>query len=219
MKMRLKLAALCCAQPTVGVSTIGFGDLVPLQQGSALQLQPFYVIFTLLFVLLGLAVFSACVNLLVLGFMAPNADVVTAAIREPQSTIVFERFARSGILLFVLLLRECLSNQLLRWIRERIPVDDPIRIKSLSNYKEMQSLGKGRFGEVVKYLNTSKMVHETVKRVPVKLFDHWSQSDYRISQKFGVSLNVSQIRPEGMEGRELSIEGEQEPNENSVLEK
>ncbi|XGW33269.1 hypothetical protein V3C99_017606 [Haemonchus contortus] len=82
----------------ITLSTIGFGDLVPLQQGSALQLQPLYVIFTLLFVLLGLAVFSACVNLLVLGFMAPNADVVTAAIREPQSTIVFERFARSGSL-------------------------------------------------------------------------------------------------------------------------
>ncbi|PIO73020.1 hypothetical protein TELCIR_05030 [Teladorsagia circumcincta] len=43
--------------------------------------------------------------------------------------------------------KECLSSQLLRWIRERIPVDDPIRIKSLSSYKEMQSLGKGRFGE------------------------------------------------------------------------
>ncbi|EYC24883.1 hypothetical protein Y032_0013g2154 [Ancylostoma ceylanicum] len=82
----------------ITLSTIGFGDLVPLQQGSALQLRPFYVVFTLLFVLLGLAVFSACVNLLVLGFMAPNADVVTAAIREPQSTIVFERFARSGSL-------------------------------------------------------------------------------------------------------------------------
>ncbi|VDM75331.1 unnamed protein product [Strongylus vulgaris] len=52
---------------TTAVSTIGFGDLVPLQQGSALQLRPFYVVFTLLFVLLGLAVFSACVNLLVLG--------------------------------------------------------------------------------------------------------------------------------------------------------
>ncbi|KAK6061530.1 hypothetical protein COOONC_00800 [Cooperia oncophora] len=36
--------------------------------------------------------------------------------------------------------------------------------------------------QVVKYLNTSKMVHETVKRVPMELFDHWSQSDYRISQ-------------------------------------
>ncbi|VDK54318.1 unnamed protein product [Cylicostephanus goldi] len=51
----------------ITLSTIGFGDLVPLQQGSALQLRPFYVVFTLLFVVLGLAVFSACVNLLVLG--------------------------------------------------------------------------------------------------------------------------------------------------------
>ena len=30
--------------------------------------------------------------------MAPNADEVTAAEREPRSTIVFERFARSSSL-------------------------------------------------------------------------------------------------------------------------
>lgn len=92
------------------VSTVGFGDYVPLQQGGALQARPGYVVFTLLFVIVGLAVFSACVNLLVLGlvtllygyaflsFMAPNADEVTAAEREPRSTIVFERFARSSSL-------------------------------------------------------------------------------------------------------------------------
>ncbi|KAK5979998.1 Serine/threonine-protein kinase flr-4 [Trichostrongylus colubriformis] len=85
--------------------------------------------------------------------------------------------------------KECLSGQLLRWIRERVPVDDPIRIKSLSSYKELQSLGKGRFGEILKYMNTSKMVHETVKRVPMELFDHWSQSDYRISQRLDVFIN------------------------------
>nr|CDJ80085.1 Serine threonine protein kinase-related domain containing protein [Haemonchus contortus] len=81
-----------------------------------------------------------------------------------------------------MLWQEPLSTQLLRWIQERIPADDAMRIKSFSSYKEIQPLGKGRFGEVIKYLNTSKMVHETVKRVPMELFDHWSQSDYRISQ-------------------------------------
>ncbi|VDM60648.1 unnamed protein product [Angiostrongylus costaricensis] len=82
-----------------------------------------------------------------------------------------------------------LSNQLLRWICERIPDDDPIRIRSLEDYKEIQSLGKGRFGEVVKFLNTSKIVHMTVKRVKLEMFDHWSQSGYRISQRLDVFID------------------------------
>ncbi|CAI4232629.1 unnamed protein product [Auanema sp. JU1783] len=82
----------------ITLSTIGFGDYVPLQQGSALQARPGYVVFNLLFVIVGLAVFSACVNLLVLGFMAPNADEVTAAQREPSAGIILEKFARSGSL-------------------------------------------------------------------------------------------------------------------------
>ncbi|CAP27659.2 Protein CBR-TWK-20 [Caenorhabditis briggsae] len=81
----------------VSVSTIGFGDLVPLQQTNALQEKPLYVFATILFILVGLAVFSACVNLLVLGFMASNADEVTAANREPPSAIVLERFARNSL--------------------------------------------------------------------------------------------------------------------------
>lgn len=52
---------------SIPVSTIGFGDLVPLQQVNALQDQPLYVFATIMFILIGLAVFSACVNLLVLG--------------------------------------------------------------------------------------------------------------------------------------------------------
>ncbi|KAE9414498.1 hypothetical protein Angca_006024, partial [Angiostrongylus cantonensis] len=84
---------------------------------------------------------------------------------------------------------EHLSNQLLRWIRERIPDDDPIRIRTLDDYKEIQSLGKGRFGEVVKFLNTSNKVHMTVKRVKLEMFDHWSQSGYRISQRLDVFID------------------------------
>uniref|UniRef100_A0A7E4VKI9 Two pore potassium channel protein sup-9 n=1 Tax=Panagrellus redivivus TaxID=6233 RepID=A0A7E4VKI9_PANRE len=62
-------------------STIGFGDLVPLQTNGRLQNDVGYVIFTLSFILCGLAVFSACVNLLILEFMAHNADIVTARTR------------------------------------------------------------------------------------------------------------------------------------------
>uniref|UniRef100_A0A1I7X5X2 Protein kinase domain-containing protein n=1 Tax=Heterorhabditis bacteriophora TaxID=37862 RepID=A0A1I7X5X2_HETBA len=72
------------------------------------------------------------------------------------------------------------SQQLLQWICERVPADDPIRITSLSGYKEIQELGKGRFGEVIKYMNTA-MVHVTAKRVKIEMFDHWSQDTRRVS--------------------------------------
>uniref|UniRef100_A0AC34RRD2 Potassium channel domain-containing protein n=1 Tax=Panagrolaimus sp. JU765 TaxID=591449 RepID=A0AC34RRD2_9BILA len=62
-------------------STIGFGDLVPLQTGGRLQKAPGYVFFTICFILCGLAIFSACINLLILEFMASNADIVTARTR------------------------------------------------------------------------------------------------------------------------------------------
>ncbi|MFH4975133.1 hypothetical protein AB6A40_001842 [Gnathostoma spinigerum] len=76
----------------ISLSTIGFGDYVPLQVNGILQKDPGYVAFTLLFIICGLAFFSASVNLLVLGFMAPNANVVTSS-REPPRAVVFETFA------------------------------------------------------------------------------------------------------------------------------
>uniref|UniRef100_A0A0M3ID13 Two pore potassium channel protein sup-9 n=1 Tax=Ascaris lumbricoides TaxID=6252 RepID=A0A0M3ID13_ASCLU len=79
----------------ISMTTIGFGDYVPLQTDGVLQKNPGYVVFTLLFLLFGLAFFSASINLLVLGFMAPNADVITAASREPPRAIVFETFDES----------------------------------------------------------------------------------------------------------------------------
>uniref|UniRef100_A0A914EIA5 Potassium channel domain-containing protein n=1 Tax=Acrobeloides nanus TaxID=290746 RepID=A0A914EIA5_9BILA len=63
------------------VGTIGLGDFVPLQTSGRLQKDPGYVLFTLFFIMFGLAIFSACVNLLILEFMAQNADVVTARTR------------------------------------------------------------------------------------------------------------------------------------------
>lgn len=51
----------------ITLSTVGFGDFLPLQQRGDLQERPGYVVFNLLFIIVGLAVFSACVNLLVLG--------------------------------------------------------------------------------------------------------------------------------------------------------
>ena len=52
----------------------GFGDLVALQQDNALQQRPEYVIFALFFIMFGLAVIAALLNLMLLKFMTMNTE-------------------------------------------------------------------------------------------------------------------------------------------------
>jgi potassium channel subfamily K member 9 len=54
---------------TVTLTTIGFGDYVALQNDKALINNPGYVALSLVFILFGLAVVAASINLLVLRFM------------------------------------------------------------------------------------------------------------------------------------------------------
>uniref|UniRef100_A0A1Y1LLH1 Potassium channel domain-containing protein n=1 Tax=Photinus pyralis TaxID=7054 RepID=A0A1Y1LLH1_PHOPY len=58
----------------VTLTTIGFGDYVALQNDNALQTKPGYVALSLIFILFGLAVVAASINLLVLRFMTMNAE-------------------------------------------------------------------------------------------------------------------------------------------------
>jgi len=58
----------------ITLTTIGFGDYVALQRNHALQNRPEYVIFSLIFILFGLAVLSAAMNLLVLRFLTMNTE-------------------------------------------------------------------------------------------------------------------------------------------------
>ncbi|KAH3740810.1 potassium channel subfamily K member 9-like [Dreissena polymorpha] len=48
----------------ITLTTIGFGDFVALQKNNALEEQPHYVTFSILFILFGLTVISAAINLL-----------------------------------------------------------------------------------------------------------------------------------------------------------
>lgn len=54
--------------------TIGFGDFVALQKDGALQNRPEYVVFSLIFIVFGLTVISAAMNLLVLRFLTMNTE-------------------------------------------------------------------------------------------------------------------------------------------------
>ena len=60
----------------VTLTTIGFGDYVALQNDQALVNNPGYVALSLVFILFGLAVVAASINLLVLRFMVMNAEDV-----------------------------------------------------------------------------------------------------------------------------------------------
>ncbi|KAK0095351.1 hypothetical protein PV326_008586 [Microctonus aethiopoides] len=58
----------------ITLTTIGFGDMVALQKDNALDNKPEYVIFALIFILFGLAIVAASLNLLVLRFVTMNTE-------------------------------------------------------------------------------------------------------------------------------------------------
>lgn len=53
---------------------LGFGDMVALQKDNALNKRPEYVMFALIFILFGLAIVAASLNLLVLRFVTMNTE-------------------------------------------------------------------------------------------------------------------------------------------------
>ncbi|XP_036405429.1 potassium channel subfamily K member 3a [Megalops cyprinoides] len=58
----------------ITLTTIGFGDYVALQKDHALQNNPRYVAFSFIYILTGLTVIGAFLNLVVLRFMTMNAE-------------------------------------------------------------------------------------------------------------------------------------------------
>jgi potassium channel subfamily K member 9 len=58
----------------ITLTTIGFGDMVALQKDNSLNRRPEYVIFALVFILFGLAIVAASLNLLVLRFVTMNTE-------------------------------------------------------------------------------------------------------------------------------------------------
>ncbi|KAM6164675.1 potassium channel subfamily K member 15 [Rhynchocyon petersi] len=68
----------------ITLTTIGFGDFVALQSDEALQRKPPYVAFSFLYILLGLTVIGAFLNLVVLRFLAASTDAPERAVRRPS---------------------------------------------------------------------------------------------------------------------------------------
>ncbi|XP_037080718.1 two pore potassium channel protein sup-9-like [Pollicipes pollicipes] len=78
----------------ITLTTIGFGDMVALQQDNALNRRPDYVVFALVFILFGLAVVAASLNLLVLRFVTMNTEDEkrdeAEALQAAQETVQLE---------------------------------------------------------------------------------------------------------------------------------
>ncbi|KAK7081352.1 Potassium channel subfamily K member 9 [Halocaridina rubra] len=68
----------------ITLTTIGFGDYVALQKDNALTTKPGYVALSLVFILFGLTVVAASINLLVLRFMTMNTEDVKTGDYEMQ---------------------------------------------------------------------------------------------------------------------------------------
>lgn len=58
----------------ITLTTIGFGDYVALQRNEMLKKELGYIVFSFVFILFGLAVLSAAMNLLVLRFLTMNTE-------------------------------------------------------------------------------------------------------------------------------------------------
>nr|XP_015212306.1 PREDICTED: potassium channel subfamily K member 9 isoform X2 [Lepisosteus oculatus]XP_015212307.1 PREDICTED: potassium channel subfamily K member 9 isoform X2 [Lepisosteus oculatus] len=58
----------------ITLTTIGFGDFVALQKNRALQRKPLYVAFSFMYILVGLTVIGAFLNLVVLRFLTMNSE-------------------------------------------------------------------------------------------------------------------------------------------------
>lgn len=58
----------------ITLTTIGFGDFVPLQKNNYLRHNPFYVAFTILFIITGLTIVASSTNLLVLYLVNINSE-------------------------------------------------------------------------------------------------------------------------------------------------
>ncbi|CAJ0933914.1 unnamed protein product, partial [Mesorhabditis belari] len=86
------------------------------------------------------------------------------------------------------------SSKLLAHTVEVLPKNDSIRIPNIDHFSYVKTLGAGRFGDVVKYVDTRNGSFITAKQVNLQLFNHWSQNFEKIKLRFKQFLeNVTRL--------------------------
>ena len=76
----------------------GFGDMVALQKNHALENQPEYVAFTLVFILFGMAIVAASLNLFVLRLVTMNTEDERRDEAEAAQVSSFEKlFSKNNL--------------------------------------------------------------------------------------------------------------------------
>ena len=82
----------------VTLTTIGFGDFVALQQDDALENKIHYVIFALFFIMFGLAIIAACLNLMVLKLMTLNTEDEKRDEEQAMQVRIMKPFYSNGVI-------------------------------------------------------------------------------------------------------------------------
>ncbi|CAJ0583427.1 unnamed protein product, partial [Mesorhabditis spiculigera] len=86
------------------------------------------------------------------------------------------------------------DRHILAHIADVLPKYETIHIKSIANIAFVKTLGKGRFGEVAKYVDNSNGKFLAVKTINLELFKHWSQNISRAKLRCDQFLdNVSRL--------------------------
>lgn len=70
----IDFSLISCFMSLTTSSSAGFGDMVALQKDQALDDKPEYVAFALIFILFGMAIVAASLNLFVLRFVTMNTE-------------------------------------------------------------------------------------------------------------------------------------------------
>ncbi len=84
----------------ITLTTIGFGDMVALQKDHALDEKPGYIAFVLVFILFGLAIVAASLNLLVMRFITMNTEDE----RRDEAEALQVKPYKTNVMLYIIIL-------------------------------------------------------------------------------------------------------------------
>ncbi|XP_051780235.1 potassium channel subfamily K member 3a [Erpetoichthys calabaricus] len=152
----------------ITLTTIGFGDYVALQKDHALQNNPQYVTFSFIYILTGLTVIGAFLNLVVLRFMTMNAEdekrdaehraLLTrngqASMCGPADTVTSAASAGRGLrnvyaeVLHLQSMCSCLWYKSREKLQYSIPMIIPRDLSTSDTCIEQNEVSSGRFPEL-----------------------------------------------------------------------
>lgn len=162
----------------ITLTTIGFGDFVALQKDNVLQQKPHYVTFGIIFILFGLIVISALMNLLVLRCLTMNTE------EERRDELEAAAAAQTAVRLDGDVITSSANGNIVSQAQEHPEYSDQLSVCSCSCYN-LRSKNKHRY-KVTR--SPSKITHllpmKKVNKDQVDQDDIYSFMDERLYSFF-----------------------------------